>query len=416
MIEFTYTFSFAQAPEIQWQNTIGGKNYDELYSVIEMADGGYLLGGYSYSGISGDKTEASEGSYDYWVVKLDGSGNIEWQNTIGGSSDDDLQSVIQTADGGYLLGGYSHSGISGEKTEASQGSYDYWLVKLDGSGNIEWQNTIGGSYNDILYSVIQTADGGYLLGGYSISGKSGDKTEKSQGGFDYWVVKLDGSGNIEWQNTIGGSDYDFLYSIIQTTDGGYLLGGDSYSGISGDKSEANQGNYDYYYGYTADYWVVKLDGSGNIEWQNTIGGDGGDYLYSVIQTAGGGYLLGGYSESGISGDKTEASQGDEDYWVVKLEPEAIGTGITSTTNFIDFSVFPNPDIGRITIQAKLPHKENLTIKVLDLAGKGLYSKNFGNVTGIFSKQLDLSNFSVGTYLVLLVHNGKKEVKKLVIQK
>ena len=98
-------------------------------------------------------------------------------------------------------------------------------MKLDASGNIEWQNTIGGSAWDYLHSVIQTSDSGYLLGGYSASGISGDKTEASLGATDYWVVKLDATGNIEWQNTIGGSSFDYLYSVIQTSDGGYLLGG-----------------------------------------------------------------------------------------------------------------------------------------------------------------------------------------------
>ena len=304
--------SFAQAPAIEWQNTIGGNNADKLRSLIQTSDGGYLLGGYSASGISGDKTEASLIYFDYWIVKLDAFGSIEWQNTIGGSNEDVLNSVIQTTDGGYLLGGYSESGISGDKTEAWLGGADYWVVKLDDTGNIEWQNTIGGSNTDIIYSVIQTLDGGYLLGGYSSSGISVDKTEANLGGADYWVVKLDATGNIEWQNTIGGSSFDYLYSVIQTSDGGYLLGGGSASGISGDKTEASLG-------ISYDYWVVKLDASGNIELQNTIGGSALDYLHSVIQTSDSGYLLGGYSASGISGDKTEASLGATDYWVVKLD-------------------------------------------------------------------------------------------------
>jgi hypothetical protein len=284
--------------------------------VIETTDGGYLLGGSSFSGISGDKTEASDDYLDYWVVKLDGSGNILWQNTIVGNGGDYLNSVIETTDGGYMLGGSSSSGISGDKTEVNQGFSDYWVLKLDESGNIMWQNTIGGNEDEQLPSVIETTDGGYLLGGYSYSGISGDKTEASQGSYDYWVVKLDESGNIEWQNTIGGNFDDVLLSVIQTTDGCYLLGGYSFSGISGDKTQASQGAHDY--------WVIKLDGSGNILWQNTIGGNDDDYLFSVIQTTDGGYLLGGSSFSGVSGDKTEASKGYNDYWVVKLTAEGAG--------------------------------------------------------------------------------------------
>ena len=309
--------SFAQAPAIQWQNTIGGSFTDYLYSLYQTTDGGFILGGYSYSSISGDKTEANIGGVwaDYWVVKLNSSGAIEWQNTIGGSGEDYLYSIQQTTDGGYILGGESWSGISGDKTEASWGSSDYWVVKLNSSGAIEWQNTIGGSSTDYLYSLQQTSDGGYILGGWSQSGLTGDKTEASMGGSDYWVVKLNSSGAIEWQNTLGGGGEDKLYSLQQTTDGGYLLGGHSYSGISGDKTEVPLGG--------SDYWVVKLNSSGAIEWQNAIGGSSEDFLLSFQQTTDGGYILGGYSSSGISGVKNEALLGGYDYWVVKLNSSGV---------------------------------------------------------------------------------------------
>ena len=304
-------YSFSQAPAIEWQNTIGGSGTDLMRSIQQTADGGYILGGYSDSGISGDKTEASQGSLDYWVVKLDSSGIIGWQNVIGGSSTEYLNCIKQTSDGGYILGGYSSSGISGDKTEANMGIYeDYWVVKLNSSGIIEWQNTIGGSSGDYLLSIQQTFDGGYILGGYSNSGISGDKAESLYGIYDYWIVKLNSSGNIQWQNTIGGSEFDYLYSIQQTADGGYILGGYSDSGISGDKTEASHGGFDC--------WVVKLNSNGKIKWQNTIGGNDEDGMFSIQQTTDGGYVLGGYSYSGISGDKTEASLGYADYWVVKL--------------------------------------------------------------------------------------------------
>ena len=298
---------------IQWQNTIGGFSTDYLYSIQQTADGGYILGGHSFSNISGDKTEntvGGTGDCDYWIVKTDATGNIQWQNTIGGFSTDYLYSIQQTADGGYILGGSSSSNISGNKTENSNGLSDYWIIKTDAAGNIQWQNTIGGSVNDALYSIQQTTDGGYILGGYSRSSISGDKTENCMGDHDYWIVKTDALGNIQWQNTIGGSVNDALYSIQQTADGGYILGGYSWSNISGDKTENNIGNMDY--------WIVKTDSNGNIQWQNTIGGNGEDWLYSIQQTADGGYILGGFSQSNISGDKTENSMGVYDYWIVKL--------------------------------------------------------------------------------------------------
>ncbi len=300
----------AQAPNIQWQNAFGGSSYDYLRCIDATTDGGFILGGESWSPVSGDKTENTYGSDDYWVIKTDALGNIVWQNDIGGSASERLYSVEQTSDNGYILAGESSSGISGDKSEANIGYTDYWVIKLDENGNIMWQNTIGGSEFNNLRSAVQTMDGGYILGGWSSSDISGDKTEMSNGSYDYWVIKLDNAGNIEWQNTIGGDAEDYLYKVLQTADGGYILGGYSSSGISGDKTETNVG--------TRDFWIIKLNSTGDIIWQNSIGGDGDDNLYDMAITADGGYILGGNSESGISGDKTELNTGG-DYWIIKLD-------------------------------------------------------------------------------------------------
>nr|MBK9653886.1 hypothetical protein [Bacteroidota bacterium] len=214
------------------------------------ADGGYVLGGYSSSNISGDKTEDSKGYNDYWVVKIDSLGAIVWQNSIGGNSGDYLYSIASSLDGGHVLGGWSGSNISGDKTENCNGSVDYWVVKIDSLGAIVWQNTIGGDESDELLSITPSPDGGYVLGGWSYSNISGDKTENSNGSYDYWVVKIDSIGAIVWQNTIGGSSDEYLYSITPTPDGGYVLGGLSRSNISGDKTENRNGGYDY--------WIVKM--------------------------------------------------------------------------------------------------------------------------------------------------------------
>jgi hypothetical protein len=303
---------------IQWENTIGGALSDFLSSIHQTDDGGYILGGYSKSDISGDKTENSVGENDFWIVKIDSLGNIEWQNTIGGDTTDKLYSCSQTSDGGFILGGMSSSDISGDKSENSMGGSDYWIVKTDAAGNIQWQNTIGGSLDDELNSVQQTSDGGYILGGWSYSNISGDKTENNRdttlSTYDYWIVKTDQNGNIQWQKTIGGNDWDALFDIQQTSDGGYILGGSSTSGISGEKTEIC-------YNYESDYWIIKTDSLGNIQWQNTIGGDRIDEYGSLDQTSDGGYIVGGYSSSSISVDKTENLVGGMwyDYWILKID-------------------------------------------------------------------------------------------------
>lgn len=303
------------AGDIQWQNTIGGNQEDVLYSAELTSDGGYILGGYSRSGNSGDKTENNIGSgSDYWVVKLNSLGYIQWQNTIGGSSDDLLFSINQTSDFGYILGGVSSSDSSGDKTENSLGWDDYWIVKIDSLGIVQWDNTIGGDDKDWLYSIKQTFDGGYILGGESESDSSGDKTENTigaAGNEDYWVLKLDQQGNIQWQNTIGGNGGEWLLSIEQTLDGGFILGGSSFSNISGDKTENCLGDWDY--------WVIKLDSSGGIEWQNTIGGSDWDWITSIHQITNNEYIVSGYSRSNISFDKTENCFGNFDYWIINLD-------------------------------------------------------------------------------------------------
>ncbi len=299
------------AQEIEWQKTIGGDTLDLLYSIAPAADGGYFCGGWSVSDSSGNKTEHGFGGEDYWVVKLDSTGAIQWQNTIGGNSRDRFYSISPTIDGGCICGGESFSNISGEKTENSMGADDCWVVKLDANGNIQWQNTIGGIGDEGLYSISQTSDGGYICGGSSNSNISGDKTENSQGFADFWIIKLDSAGNIQWQNTIGGSEDDGVSTISQTNDGGYICGGVSESPVSGDKTENCMGPYDF--------WIVKLDTAGNIQWQNDIGGNDMDYLNSVSETADSGYICGGESRSNISGDKTENCLGDWDCWILKLD-------------------------------------------------------------------------------------------------
>ncbi|MFI5173155.1 MAG: T9SS type A sorting domain-containing protein, partial [Chitinophagales bacterium] len=331
---------YSQAPEIEWQNTIGG-DWEDFYRCMALtSDGGFIIGGASFSNISGDKSEHKVGGCDYWVLKLNSIGSVEWQNTIGGNGIEYLESIIQTSDGGYLLGGASDSGLGGDKTEPKMGEYDYWLVKLTSTGTIQWQNTIGGSDDDWLFSVIETNDNGFLLGGYSSSGISSDKTEANIGEEDYWIVKINSTGVIEWQNTIGGTDRDKCFEVNKTSDGGYIVGGFSQSNISTDKSENNIGS--------DDYWIIKINSSGDIEWENTIGGSGSDQLFDINQTTDGGYIVGGSSKSDVSGDKTEDQFGTynllTDYWILKLN----SVGVIEWQNTIGGSSYDNCSTARQT--------------------------------------------------------------------
>ncbi|QHT66187.1 T9SS type A sorting domain-containing protein [Rhodocytophaga rosea] len=369
----------------QWDKTYGGNSYEQFGTIIPTSDGGYLMGGSSSSGMSGDKTAPNRGGVnsggDYWIIKTDANGNKLWDKTYGGIYGDDLTSIVQTSDGGYLLGGSSGSPVSGDKTAPNIKDSDFWIVKIDKNGNKLWDKTYGGTSYDNLSSVlptndggfllggsrwfvdnndplssgdpdywiikinadgveqwnkryggdnygyfrnelsamIPTADGGYLLGGYSDSKKGGQKTEDRRGYDDYWVVKIDANGNKLWDKTVGGSSTDRLYDLVQASDGGYLLAGSSYSGANGDKTEPNRNTSGNGEIELSDYWLVKLNKNGIKEWDRTYGGNAYDDLKAVVTDSEDNFLLGGSSSSGISGEHTEMSRGNSDFWLVKID-------------------------------------------------------------------------------------------------
>ncbi|MBJ6118122.1 T9SS type A sorting domain-containing protein [Pontibacter sp. BT310] len=314
------------APHKLWDKTIGATYDEALQIVIQTNDGGYLLGGYSGSGVSGDKSETSRGGVDYWVVKTDAAGNKQWDRTFGGSGADILSAVQQTSDGGYILGGYSRSPKSGDRSQ-DMAIYDnlgpnddYWIVRIDGQGNKLWDKRFGSYGDDHLSALRQTTDGGFILGGHSSSGFV-DKSEGSYGQEDYWVVKIDAAGKKQWDKTIGGNSVDYLSDLQQTSDGGYILGGRSYSSAYAFKSQPSKGD--------SDYWIVKLDGSGKKEWDKTLGGSWTDDLRAIQQTPDGGYILVGDSKSGRSGDKSQAVIMVRDYWILRLD--AAGNKMWDTT-------------------------------------------------------------------------------------
>jgi hypothetical protein len=287
---------------LSWQRALGGSDFDLAYSIQQTTDGGYIVAGYTDSN-NGD-VSGNNGGKDYWIVKLDASGNLSWQKCLGGSGDEGASSIQQTTDGGYIVAGWSESNDG--DVSGNNGTHDYWIVKLDASGNLSWQKSLGGSNTDLAYSIQQTTDGGYIVAGYTDS-NNGD-VSGNNGGVDYWIVKLNASGNIIWQRSLGSSGLEVAYSMHQTTDGGYIVAGWSDSN-DGDVTVNNGGN---------DYWIVKLDASGNISWEKSLGGSGNEVAYSIRQTTDGGYIVAGWSDSN-DGD-VSGSNGFEDFWIVKLGP------------------------------------------------------------------------------------------------
>jgi len=292
----------AQNPVISWQKSLGGSNEEIASSIQQTSDGGYIVAG--YSGSTNGEVTGNHGNGDYWIVKLSSTGDTIWQKSLGGSLSDMANSIQQTSDGGYIVAGYSSS-TNGDVT-GNHGVYDYWIVKLSSSGTIIWQKSIGGSSQDYTSTIQQTSDGGYIIAGSSQS-TNGDVTG-NHGNFDCWIVKLNSSGTLIWQKSLGGSGDDFAYQIRQTSDGGYIVAGVS-SSTNGDVTE-NHGN--------EDYWIIKLNSSGVLMWQKSLGGSGTDVAYSIQQTSDGGFIVAGYSGSNDS-DVT-GNNGSDDYWIVKLSP------------------------------------------------------------------------------------------------
>jgi hypothetical protein len=392
---------------VEWQKALGGDSYEFCNSVQQTKDGGYLIGGSSVSNISGDKTENSKGGYDFWIVKLSSSGIKLWDKTIGGSSDEFLNHVIETTDGGYFLGGISTSNISGDKSENTRGFNDFWAVKLDANRNKQWDKTAGGTDNDYTNGLVQTPDSGYILGGASASNISGEKTENSRGGFDFWVVKLNKNGKVQFDKTMGGSADEYGQNVENTSDGGIIICGGSQSNISGEKTENSRGGQDY--------WVIKLNNNGAIQWDKTIGGDGDDNLLSVKEVQKDKYLLGGYSTSNISGDKTENSRGEDDYWVVNLNYKPVMAAAAAAPGDIAvqqkningniFNAYPNPakDVLNIRVNGKA------IISLSDISGKIIRTKTIDG-----SDVINVADIPAGAYY--LKDNTTGITKKIMIIK
>jgi hypothetical protein len=253
---------------MQWRKTFGSENGASAFALIQTSDGGYALAG---------RAQPSDvWSLCSWIVKTDSSGSMQWSKMFENGSDTPARSIIQTRDGGYIVAG---------ETDFYGSSFHSLLLKMDNSGNVEWTKTIGsGSIN----AAIQTSDGGYALAGY---------TQPSDvNGNYFWLVKTDSSGDNEWSKSFPGNGWDFANSVIQTSDGGYVLAGGAYP-LGSEQS---------------DFGFMKTDSSGNKEWGWGVGGAYWDQANSVIQASDGGYAIAGY----VSYD---AAPINSDFWLIKTD-------------------------------------------------------------------------------------------------
>jgi hypothetical protein len=262
VVGVTYTFGMGNGDvflmktdefgNVQWAKAYGGASYDYGFSVQQTSDGGYIVAGHSSS---------FGGGGDFLLMKTDANGNVQWARTYGLPGWDLAGSVQQTSDGGYIL--------VGDAWSPDGSNSNVFLVKTNASGNIQWARTYGGTSVDIAYSVQHTSDGGYIVAGFTRSFGAGDR--------DVFLIKTDANGNIQWAKTYGGAYDDGASSVQQTSDGGYIVAGWTYS---------------FGAGYQ-DAFLIKTDANGNVQWAKTYGGTGYDWASSVRQTSDGGYIVAG---------------------------------------------------------------------------------------------------------------------------
>ena len=460
--------------DIEWQKSYGGSDNDMLYSIKATNDGGFLLAGISNSSIGGQKKDNRIGQNDIWILKLDARGTEMWQKTLGGLSEEQLATIIITKDNGFLIGASSESDVCNYKTSEtnkntiyknadSNGSLDYWLVKLNYKGELEWQKTIGGTYLDQLRSVVTTFDGGFFVGGVSNSDSNTFKSKDCNGQTDFWYMKLNSKGEILWETTYGGAGDENLYTVLETKEHQLLVAGNSNS-LSLPNGTTTEGS-DYLVmkldtdgtllwektfsnsdqdvltnvvqnedgslllcGYSPlvpkatskvgrkkaeegieDYLVLKTDKNGEELWRKTVGSDATDVLVKAIETRDGGYLLAGTSSqfSSSGGEKgtrdKKVSYGGTDFWVVKLKDKSKPERVKQT-----IEALPNPTIGFTNVIVGYDYEKG-TATLVDLAGRQLQQFE---ITGR-TVPVDLSQYPEGIYIINITTNVQSNGVKII---
>ncbi len=377
--------------KMEWNMTYGNPYHDQAYSMVETTDGGYAIAGETAHG-------PTHSNMDFWLVKTDSSGNVQWNKTYGGTDDDHGEAVVQTTDGGYAIAGNTRS--------FGTGNFDLWLVKTDSSGNVEWNVTYGGPKYDTARSLIETSDGGYALVGFTESFGAGLR--------DVWLIRTNSTGGMLWNRTYGGPNHDNGDSLVETSDGGFAIAGTkdyltgnadfwlikvnssgyamwnkTYGGTSddlaysvalcSDEEYAVAGLTSSFGAGNEDFWLIKTDSSGNMLWNRTDGGTNDDRLRSMLQTSDGGYALAGHTMSfGVGG---------WDFWLIKLEPDKIcgnldidpgtlnlnskGQWITVYIGLPENYVATDIDVSTVLLNGSVPVDSEAPIEARDFDGDGV---------------------------------------------
>ncbi len=446
-----------------FEKSFGGPDNDYVTTAIPLSQGGFILGGYGNGG--GDMTQPSLGLNDIWLIKIDNNGNKEWDKRYGTNDGDGVISFLQTADKGLIIGSYSSAGVNTDKTEPNRDplglTSDFWLLKLDSNGNRQWDKTFGGNSQDIFSSLVPTNDGGYLLAGSSMSDSSGDKSQDTYAwGYDFWIVKADSLGNKKWDKRYGGTAPDDMLStaikapdngffligvsgsnslvgdkstdkagiwilkidssgnklwdktispsfsefgnVSSTSDGGFLLSGNSEFNAIEEKSEDNMG--------ATQTWIIKTDSSFNKEWDKTILTPGSEFGFALqvsdecFMVANDSWEMGGY-KSQMSWDSSA------DYWIMKFCMDA--TDIKEVTDELEVSVYPNPFTSDVSINLLKQNMRQAIIQITNTTGQIVYKHQEENLKSLYIKNVDLSYLPSALYLLETTVDGEKVVRRIV---
>jgi hypothetical protein len=378
---------------IVWEKCYGGQQAEVANEICKTMDGGYIINGFGTS-IDGDMFNNTHGtSPDYWVVKIDSIGAIQWQRALGGYISDWGISIHQCADGSYIAGG--SAGGPDHDITCSQGGYDNWIVYLDSSGNIQNQVCLGGSGYETLGKMYFTNDGGYLVTGSTTSNDG--NVSGSHGMSDVWLAKSDSAGIIQWQSCMGGLLNEQSYSMDLTSDNGIIIAGWT---NSNDSIISSHGNHDFY--------VAKTDSIGNFQWQIALGGSGVEEANAVIQARDGGYLVAGYSDS-FNGDVT-GNHGARDFWVVKLAP--LGLIVPQENQITQFASWFRENI--LNLKFFSSKSEKASLKLFDSTGRMLLTQDMQINAGLNKNKFQTAQITPGVYIVILQSQDIIITKKVIV--
>ncbi|MDD3526037.1 MAG: T9SS type A sorting domain-containing protein [Bacteroidales bacterium] len=298
-----------------WERTYGGSESEGSHRILSTGEGYFYLLGTAFSSDGDITNDPYLDSGDYWMVKVDSLGNIIWDKIVGGNAGENLWNGSLTSDGGVIAIGRTSSNDG--DIRVFYGSKDVWIVKITSEGELEWDFTIGTDFADEGQAIMQTSDGGYLVGGSSMLGQGGNITcEPHSSMADAILTKLDADRNIEWQHCYGGSDHDGIVSLMEIDDG-YIFGA---------YTSSNDGDVSGYNGGISDAWIVKIDFDGNIIWQNALGGSEGESgVKDLFEIPSQGYVafINTYSNDGDVSGNHSISEHYSDIWTVELDSDGM---------------------------------------------------------------------------------------------